>query len=155
MFIMSKNNTFPNSFKFALSQWWSLYRYFIITHLQSNRHSSVGKATDFVSRRPRIGARRRPNFSFFAFFLFLYIQMFCYAIMKLFITLHKNVNKSRTSAGRLSLSSPYSRKGIQRDCKLYATRKKGMGVRDGYCEKSDLTYNTFKPKSRFIIRHKS
>jgi hypothetical protein len=49
-----------------------------------------------------VGAR---FFSFFSsfFFLFFYIQMFFYTIMRLFIALLENVNKSRTSAGSLSL----------------------------------------------------
>jgi hypothetical protein len=39
-----------------------------------------------------------------SFLFFLYIQMFFYTIMKLFITLLENLNKSRTSAGKLSLN---------------------------------------------------
>jgi hypothetical protein len=36
--------------------------------------------------------------------LFFYIKMFLYTLMKLVITLVENVNKSRISAGRLSLT---------------------------------------------------
>jgi hypothetical protein len=47
---------------------------------------------------------RRIFLSFFLFFFFFfYIQIFFYTIMKLVITLLENVNKSRTSAGSLSL----------------------------------------------------
>jgi hypothetical protein len=57
----------------------------------------------------RDGLRLIPSTSdFFLFFLFfsffLYIQMFFYTIMKLFITLLENVNKSCTSVGSLSLN---------------------------------------------------
>jgi hypothetical protein len=45
-----------------------------------------------------------PEFLFFCFIIFfLYIQMFFYTIIKLLISLLAIVNKSRTSAGRLSL----------------------------------------------------
>jgi hypothetical protein len=58
------------------------------------------------SRGPRIVSRRAPEFLLLCFvFSFLYIQMLCYTIMKLFITLLENVNKSRTSAGNLSLNT--------------------------------------------------
>jgi hypothetical protein len=39
----------------------------------------------------------------YIFCFVFYIQMFFYTIMNIFITLLKNVNKSRTSAGSLSL----------------------------------------------------
>jgi hypothetical protein len=61
-----------------------------------------------------VGARIFAFLLSFLFF-FLYIQMFFYTIMKLFITLFENVNKSRTSAGRLSLKSSHSKIG-QRNC---------------------------------------
>jgi hypothetical protein len=38
-------------------------------------------------------------------FFFYYIQMFFCTIMNIFITLFENVNKSCTSAGRLSLTT--------------------------------------------------
>jgi cyanate permease len=57
-------------------------------------------------RRPYpVGTRM---FAFLLSFLFfLYIQMFFYTIMKLFMTLLENVNKSQTSAGRLSSNNDF------------------------------------------------
>jgi hypothetical protein len=105
MFIMSNNRTIPYCSKFGCHNDDRYIDFFFASHLQPSLHSSVGKATDFLSRGQGIvSSRARIFFFFFAFFFpFLYIQMFFYTIMKLFITLLENVNKSRTGAGRLSL----------------------------------------------------
>jgi hypothetical protein len=50
------------------------------------------------------GGARLFLFILFSFFSFFYIQMFFYTIMKIFIALLENINKSRASAGRLSLT---------------------------------------------------
>jgi hypothetical protein len=102
MFIMSKYNTFPNSSIFDCC---NDNRYIDIvlsvTCSQAVIAQSVRRRIFYPEVRGSypVGAR---IFAFFALFsLFLYIQMFCYTIMKLFITLLENVNKSRTSAGSL------------------------------------------------------
>jgi hypothetical protein len=104
MFIMSKYSTFPNCSIFDCCNDNRYIDIFLsVTCSQAVTAQSVRRQI-FWSRGLRIVSRRRPNFCLFALFsLFLYIQMFCYTIMKLFITLLENVNKSRTSARRLCL----------------------------------------------------
>jgi hypothetical protein len=65
---------------------------FFVTQFQPSRFRAVGKVTDFLSRCPAA-----PDIFLFLSFFFD-IQMFFYTIMKLFITLLENVNKSRTIA---------------------------------------------------------
>jgi hypothetical protein len=104
MFIMYNNRTIPSCSKFGCR---NDDRYIDIllpcTCSQAFIAQSVRRRIFYVEVRGSypVGAR---NFLFLlSFLLFLYIQMFFYTIMKLFVTLLQNVNRSRTSAGRLSL----------------------------------------------------
>jgi hypothetical protein len=65
-----------------------------------------GRAHNFLTKESWFEYRLAQFFSFFLLFiLFFNIQMFFYIILNIFITLLENVNKSRTSAGSLSLST--------------------------------------------------
>jgi hypothetical protein len=72
MYIMSKNSTLPICTKFDFCN--EVYRYFVVNLWQPSPQSAVGKATDQIP-----SAHDFLNF-------FLYIQMFCYTIIKPFIT---------------------------------------------------------------------
>jgi hypothetical protein len=100
---MSKHSTFPNCSIFDCCNDNRYIDIFLsVTCSQAAIAQSVRRRFFYpdVQGLYPVGAR---IFAFFALFsLFLYIQMFCYTIMKLFITLLENVNKSRTSVGNLS-----------------------------------------------------
>jgi hypothetical protein len=69
-----------------------------------------GHQTRVLSKRSRVlvpvGAYFFPFFPLFYILVFLY-YIIIHCIMKLFITLHEHVHKSRTSAGKLSLSDSF------------------------------------------------
>jgi hypothetical protein len=74
-----------------------------MTYLLSKRGEGVGLRRTFYPGV--IGSKSRWCYFFFFFFsLFFYIQMFFCTIMKLFITLLVNVNKSRAGAISVSLT---------------------------------------------------
>jgi hypothetical protein len=100
---MSKHSTIPNCSKFDFRND-DRYKDILLS-----LNCSQAFITQSVRRQifyPDVRGSYPVGARIFAFVLslFLYIQMFFYTIMKLFITLLENVNKSRTSAGRFSLS---------------------------------------------------
>jgi hypothetical protein len=56
------------------------------------------------------------------FFFFCHIQTFFYTNMNIFITLLDNVNKSRTSAGNLSLKVPFPSAQMHKMTSCYSIR---------------------------------
>jgi hypothetical protein len=104
MYIMSKHRTIPNCSKFDFRND-DRYKDTLLSLNCSQAFiaQSVRRRIFYpdVRRSYPVGARL---FAFcFLFSFFLYIQMFFYTVMKIFISLLENVNKSRTSADRLSL----------------------------------------------------
>jgi hypothetical protein len=108
MYIMSKHSTIPNCFKFDFHHD-DRYKDILLSLncSQAFTAQSVRRRIFYLDVRGSYPVSAQ-IFCFFAFFsLFLYIQMFFYTIMKLFSTFLEIVNKSRTSAGRLSLNIYY------------------------------------------------
>jgi hypothetical protein len=108
MYIMSKHCTIPNCSKCDFRND-DRYKDILLSLNCSQAFitQSVRRRIFYPDLRRSYPVTSAPEFFafFLFFFFFLYIQMFFYTIMERFITLLQNVNKSRTSAGRLSLTS--------------------------------------------------
>jgi hypothetical protein len=108
MFIMSKNRKNMVLLVILILYWRLPYKHYIVSQQYPCIDSSIGRVEDFLTKRLWFESRRRKFFPVFLLcFLFFYIQMFFYSIMRIFITLLENVNKSCTSASSLSLKNLY------------------------------------------------
>jgi hypothetical protein len=101
MFIMSKNRTKTWCKFFANINFCNEDRYIGII---SRRVSISASIATLIAHATCYSEVRGSNS--LGGFLFFHIQMFFYAIAKLFITLHRYVNKSSTRAISVSLSFP-------------------------------------------------